>query len=282
MDLRSNTSRRVTSAPEGVTMAALSGNGSVVWFETTLGRVVQLDVETGPERERIGPTPAFTTTDPLYVAAGQPVTLSASVRAGDAVGVALDGEPVPVLRVDRGSITIQIPWDAETVDISHLGLTTRGVNDWQGATVPTYVSLLRPAFEVRQLSNDEMSAVAAHQSFEALVSADNPAKRGEIIHLYAKGLGQVDPPVATGQPAPSSPLSRITLPMSCSFEQPGESIPVEVLFAGLAPGTVGYYQVSLRIPQKLPAYDRGLWCQLRAPDGLGAISINGVAVPLQR
>jgi uncharacterized protein (TIGR03437 family) len=282
VDLLTNASRQVTSAPEGVTMAELSGNGNVVWFETTLGRVVQLDLDTRSERERIGRTPAFTTTDPLNVAAGQPVTLRASVDAGDDVRVELDGAPVPMLRVDSGTITFQIPWEAKTTGITHLGLIASDANHWHGATVPTYVNVFTPAFEVRQVARGEISALAAHQNFDTLITATNPATPGEIVHLYAKGLGLVNPPVATGQPAPSSPLSRITLPMTCVFGTAGDSIPVEVLFAGLAPGTVGYYQVSLRMPQKPPTYDTGLRCVLEAPDGRGTIAINSVAIPMQR
>jgi uncharacterized protein (TIGR03437 family) len=64
---------------------------------------------------------------------------------------------------------------------------------------------------------------------------------GEIIHVYAAGLGPVSPEVPDGAAAPSvEPFARITQSFTCSG--------AEILYAGLAPGTVErIYQIDVRI-----------------------------------
>ena len=68
-----------------------------------------------------------------------------------------------------------------------------------------------------------------------------PIQTGEIIHVFGIGLGAVSPEVPPGAAAPSSePLARVVNTLACSN--------AEVLYAGLAPGTVErVYQVDLRI-----------------------------------
>jgi uncharacterized protein (TIGR03437 family) len=72
-----------------------------------------------------------------------------------------------------------------------------------------------------------------------------------VVHLYMTGLGPVEPAVESGAPSPSNPPARLRLPLSCHFAPKDiytpETTP-EVLFAGLAPGFAGYYQLTIRIP----------------------------------
>src|SRR6516225_6425813 len=58
-----------------------------------------------------------------------------------------------------------------------------------------------------------MSSV--HQDFSGPITSDKPARSGEIIHLYASGLGPVAPPVPDGTAAPASLLSRTVNPVTC-------------------------------------------------------------------
>jgi len=72
---------------------------------------------------------------------------------------------------------------------------------------------------------------------------------GEYITLYATGLGQVSPPVASGVATPSSPLTWTANKPEVLLA--GRSC--EVLFSGLSPGWVGLGQINLRIPPDVPA-----------------------------
>lgn len=72
-----------------------------------------------------------------------------------------------------------------------------------------------------------------------------PASAGDALVIYCSGLGAVDPPVAEGSAAPSSPLSTTSNPVSVTIG--GQ--PAHVFFAGLAPGFAGLYQVNVIVPQ---------------------------------
>jgi uncharacterized protein (TIGR03437 family) len=66
---------------------------------------------------------------------------------------------------------------------------------------------------------------------------------GEPVIVYAIGLGPVENPPPDGVPAGYSPVST-----AVSATVGGE--PAEVLWAGLAPGYVGLYQVNMRVPAR--------------------------------
>ncbi len=89
-------------------------------------------------------------------------------------------------------------------------------------------------------------AVALRDADSSVLSAGNPAAPGEVIRLYATGLGAVAPPVANGE-APtghSRTVGTVTVTIGGRL--------AEVLFAGLAPQSVGLYQIHARVPDDLP------------------------------
>ena len=87
-------------------------------------------------------------------------------------------------------------------------------------------------------------AAVTHASDYRLVTAENPAAPGELLTLFATGLGPTRPGVEPGKPFPSSPLATVTLPV----EVRANGTPAEVLAAVGIPGAVGGYQVNFRLP----------------------------------
>jgi uncharacterized protein (TIGR03437 family) len=80
-----------------------------------------------------------------------------------------------------------------------------------------------------------------HQDFTRAVTEDDPARPGEIVHIYLTGLHGGDPSL-DGVPAP---LDRL-IPVSDAppFADPGAGDPV---FFGLAPGLIGIQQLDYRV-----------------------------------
>ena len=83
-----------------------------------------------------------------------------------------------------------------------------------------------------------------HSSDFSLVTASKPASAGEILSLFARGLGSVMPGVDPGQPFPSNPLAVVNSPVEGSVN--GKA--AEVLSAVGLPGAVDGYQVNFRVP----------------------------------
>jgi uncharacterized protein (TIGR03437 family) len=81
-------------------------------------------------------------------------------------------------------------------------------------------------------------------------AVSHPAQVGDVLTIYAIGLGATNPAVGTNVPAPGSePLARLTIMPAVEF---GSSIfgtiPATPSYAGLSPGSVGLYQVNVAIP----------------------------------
>jgi uncharacterized protein (TIGR03437 family) len=83
-----------------------------------------------------------------------------------------------------------------------------------------------------------------HASDFAPVTAQRPAQPGEMLALFASGLGPTRPGVDPGQPFPASPAQVAASPVEVLVNgKPGE-----VVYAGGYPNTVDGYQVNFRVP----------------------------------
>jgi uncharacterized protein (TIGR03437 family) len=80
--------------------------------------------------------------------------------------------------------------------------------------------------------------------FSQVNSPTYPAKPGDIVNFYLTGLGAVAPTVADGALSPSNPLPRLVNPVTVS----SGSTPLTVFYAGLAPGQIGIYQLTVQTP----------------------------------
>lgn len=105
-----------------------------------------------------------------------------------------------------------------------------------------------------------------------LNSAENPARVGSVIQIFATGLGTVSPQVPPGQPTPVSPLSEtVTTPVVLIG-----GIPADVTYSGLAPGTIGVNQIDARIPVGVQA-DPSVTLQIQ----IGAAASNVVVIAVE-
>jgi hypothetical protein len=203
--------QQVTQEPEGIESAILSGSGGMAWLVTNTGRLLQLDLTSGLRREFIGPVPAVleasfaahSQPESLASAAapGQPLTVPASVSAGDSIEARMEELSVPVISVENGLVTLQVPWEAELYRAYGIALYDHADTGWTGAVGKVQVEQFQPRF---LLSADGIYALAAHEGFDSVVTQEQPAHPGEIVHLYGVAFGPVSPAIATGVPAPVS------------------------------------------------------------------------------
>jgi uncharacterized protein (TIGR03437 family) len=201
------------------------------------GQVLKLDLTTpAAVTELIPPTP--------YGFVGGALSPGGVLtwRGQGQVRILLNGTPLPVIRDTPGDLWFQAPFDLQAggptqrLDIetsSPFGQPPRQMS----------VVLRSPYFF------SDNGLVAAHEDFRGLVTNQDPARPGEVVHLWAVGLGAVSPGVNAGEPAASTPLARLVGPFDCRMLR-GEDL--LVAFAGLAPGLMGIYQVDVKLPAAPP------------------------------
>lgn len=235
--------RPLTSDPLGVLSIALSGNGRVVYAATGDARLVRIDADSGAQTEVIGRTPFLGTlvgnqfgagTAYVFLARGlarEPLTGVPPLQPwlGD-LTMWIEERKVPVIAVTPTLVHFLVPWDIRgRVRVRAEAPARNSPFDWPEG--------------VLFLADGPLPTAGAvvHQDWRGLVNGDSPARPGEIVHIYAVGLGAVNPEVAPGVRAPQAePLSRTTQPFVCRNGT--------VRYAGLAPGLVErWYQVDLQI-----------------------------------
>jgi uncharacterized protein (TIGR03437 family) len=156
------------------------------------------------------------------------------------VQVLLGGKPIPLRFVDTGLLNAQVPFEL-TAGMTPQLVIVRGL----AVSVPQQMSvgLVDPAVYTRDGSGTGAGLIANPFS-NSLITADNPPLEGDIIVIYANGLGAVEPALPTGTPAPIGTLTKTTNPLTATIGD----VQAEVQFAGLAPGFPDLYQVNVVVP----------------------------------
>jgi uncharacterized protein (TIGR03437 family) len=86
--------------------------------------------------------------------------------------------------------------------------------------------------------------IAQDVNYQVVGTPANPVVAGSAIVMYVTGLGQTDCGLGTGQFAPGDRLCQVQVPVTVSFG----GVAGQVLFAGLAPGFAGLYQIDVFVP----------------------------------
>lgn len=103
--------------------------------------------------------------------------------------------------------------------------------------------LLTPASRPQVVVTPDGPAIT-HSADFTLVSAAKPAAAGEVLSLFATGLGPTRPSVDPGNKFPVSPLAVVNSPVTVMVN----GVQAEVLGAAGYPGSLDGYQVNFRIP----------------------------------
>ena len=190
--------------------------------------------------------------DDLAEFAEQALTTPLPTSLGGITVRRAEGEAIPLLYASPTQINAVAPWGltpGEPLEIYIERGSARG-ESMLIETAPANPGV----FTLSQSGSGQAAALIAGQGILAAPSSTAPGARpvhpGEAIEVYMTGLGAVYPAVADGRaPGPG---------LSIAFEDPVvrlKGVPARVLFAGLAPGFVGLYQVNVEIPQDAPTGD---------------------------
>jgi len=152
--------------------------------------------------------------------------------------VLVNGAPAPLFYTSYGQIAFQMPVDTlEGTAIVQVQRDDGAISNKASVDVAARAPRLLVAVNLDGSIN----------------SASSPAHAGDVLTIYAIGLGATSPAVATGAPAPSAePLARVTPTPVVLFGSALGKILTTPQFAGLTPGFAGLYQVNVSVPADSP------------------------------
>ena len=259
VDSSSGSTRQFANGAVGVVQTAtLSGDGSTAYAVAANGALLKIDVQSGVSHVIAETQPTVTSID------GAPAPGSLNRILGNwltGAQVALNGSAVPITSSTATEIDVQIPWE-----------TPAGAAALQVSPVPP--TAFQQLWPLQVQTFDPVAETQAiHQDFSGGITPTSPAIGGEVVSYYFTGLGPVSPSVADAKPAGSSPLSVVTTQMTL-VSDPTQA-PAQLVYAGLAPGTVGLYQVSIQLPANIKS---GPFFQIGAPV-LFSLTLNGIDIP---
>lgn len=159
----------------------------------------------------------------------------------DGVGVWVDSSPCGLFFVSPTQINFLMPYSLGAG--THLIVVER--DSVAGPTVNFQVTATSPGLF---LYNG--AALAVHLNGD-VISPTEPAAPGEIIVIYANGLGRTSPDAPAGQLATAA----FSIYYAPQLQVLLNGIPCpagSVLYAGLTPGFAGLYQINLTLPPDAP------------------------------
>ena len=169
-------------------------------------------------------------------------------------GVCVDIGPqrAPIFAIFPGQINLQVP-DIPLGSAVRVQVVTN-CEQPNGAFANTADIAVRAAapefFYFSQTADGRNPIAAVEGSTGALIGPSfTPAKPGDVLILFATGLGATTPAVAPGQiPAVAARVNAEVKLTLAGREVP----PANLDYVGVTPGNAGLYQVNLRLPADTP------------------------------
>ncbi len=174
------------------------------------------------------------------------------------VEVLLNGTKLPLLSASSSEIRVQLPYALESPSTASLYVRVQREDGTVIISNAVAVKLLAAAPGLFAFGGAEprngmvLHAVTDSREPGTPVTAESPARPGEVVVVWTAGLGAVNDsdaaePVTAGEPfqGPDAPVLR---PVSAVVS--GRSVPV--IAADLPIGSIGIYQVRIALPADLP------------------------------
>ena len=163
--------------------------------------------------------------------------------AGATVRVVINGILADMFYASPGQVNVLIPSSLiagpATVQLVNSGLAGPPVSITLGAAAPAL------------FQQDAQVVIATHGN-GPLVTRAAPAQKGEIVVLYATGLGATSPAAIPDQVATmAAPIVNLA---DFRVLLNGAAVnPHLILYAGVTPGFAGLYQINLQLPADTPS-----------------------------
>src|SRR5207249_3137456 len=139
----------------------------------------------------------------------------------DSVQITIQDKPARIVSIQPGAITVLTPPDVTPTRYltASLQLDASSDSPFDGLTTQVNIVDYRPDFLFSQPARSlNPYMLAVHEDWNGMVTTDNPARSGEVLHAYAVGLGPTDPPVEYGAAAPAEePLARLVTSYQCRY-----------------------------------------------------------------
>ena len=155
--------------------------------------------------------------------------------------VTVNGVAAPLLYASPQQLNLQIPFETQS------GIANVQVSSSEGtSTMTVQVAATAPAIFALNQQGTGPGAIL-HGTTYQVVTDSNPAAAGQIISIFCTGLGAVNPPAQTGA-VPPDPPSQAVAAVQVSIA----GVTVQPLYAGVAPGYPGLYQINAQLPPGTP------------------------------
>jgi uncharacterized protein (TIGR03437 family) len=190
-----------------------------------------------------------------FMAAGTPAAIN-TVANGQlstkfaGVCVNFGTVPAPIFAVATTQITVEIPAVAAgTVPVQVLR-NCGDATEQKSNVLNVAAQASTPEFLYLAINGDGKNPVAAvgtdglYIAPPSVIPGARPAVAGDILVIYALGLGATDPAQTVG--APAAGIASAAAP---TITIGGVTVsPADLFYAGVSPGYIGLYQINLRVP----------------------------------
>ena len=153
--------------------------------------------------------------------------------------VQINGSSVPLFGVanvnGQQQINFQVPWELAGSQSVTVAVTNYGALS-QPLTIPVLAA--QPGI----FTDGSGNAAALHGLTDLPITASSTAAKGEIVAIFATGLGPVSVHPQNGTPSGSGLTTTLQPTVSVG------GLNAQVQFSGLAPGLVGGYQLNVTVP----------------------------------
>jgi len=166
------------------------------------------------------------------------------------VTVKIGGIDAPLFFVSPNQINLQVPGGVNpgntAIQVFNTG-NASAVGDGTAAVAESAPGIFTLDQSGKNQAIAQNSDLSRNADFDKLPGA-RPEASGNVVVIYATGIGNTNPLVNDGEAAPANPLAQASGATTVTIG----GIPGEVLFSGLVPGFVGLWQLNVLLPGNLP------------------------------